>query len=61
MCQREREREKERDRESLHVYDTRGYQSKYLKYCWELNIKKIMFDTEKVRSLTCMDKKNQVN
>ena len=31
--------------------------SKYLKYCWELNVKKIMFDTEKVRSLTCMDKK----
>ena len=34
--------------------------SKYLKYCWELNIKKIMFDTEKVRSLTWMEK-NQVN
>ena len=31
--------------------------SKYLKYCWELNVKKIMFNTEKVRSLTCMDKK----
>ena len=32
--------------------------SKYLKYCWELNVKKIMFDTEKVRSLTCMGKKS---
>ena len=32
--------------------------SKYLKYCWELNVN--MFDTEKVGSLTCM-KKNQVN
>ena len=29
--------------------------SKYLKYCWELNVN--MFDTEKVGSLTCMEKK----
>ena len=33
--------------------------SKYLKYCWELNVN--MFDAEKVGSLTCMEKKNQVN
>ena len=32
--------------------------SKYLKYCRELNVN--MFDTEKVGSLTCMEK-NQVN
>ena len=32
--------------------------SKYLKYCWELNVN--MFDTEKAGSLTCMEK-NQVN
>ena len=31
-------------------------QSKYLKYCWELNVN--MFDTEKVGSLTCMEKKS---
>ena len=33
-------------------------ESKYLKYYWELNVN--MFDTEKVGSLTCMEK-NQVN
>ena len=31
------------------------HKSKYLKYCWELNVN--MFDTEKVGSLTCMEKK----
>ena len=33
-----------------------SHESKYLKYCWELNVN--MFDTEKVGSLTCMEKKS---
>ena len=36
-------------------------ESKYLKYGWELNVKKIMFDTDKVRSLAGMDRTNQVH
>ena len=48
----------ESDMESRQGNFTSKEKSKYLKYCWELNVKKIMFDTEKVRSLTCMEKKS---
>ena len=38
------------------IENTCSLKSKYLKYCWELNVN--MFDTEKVGSLTCMEKKS---